>query len=504
MWYTNSVHTRYTMGSKYLKRSATGWYSYRRRVPTRLQKVLGKTEFKESFNTKDETVALYRLGGYNQEVEKQLALAEKQTAVGRELTPSEVREVASKFLQRLGLHPDQLPTLRANATPEERAQFMDAKIDWQDRHDRFLCEFHDSQTLGTDPKTWETLYKPKDPTDVFQAAYLIASGDIEAPSKPTWASTYEDYLQVNNQEKRRNPHKQKMFETKTRALYQRFATFIGGQETALLDITRQQARAYLNTYRQGEKPASEATIGRYSSQLGAVFNFARQEYQDETILNPFGGLRKMAREREDAKDRRSFTPTELVAYEKALIEKLAEGRSHIGLIGLVMLYTGCATSEAAGLEVSEIRLDCAVPHIRFKSNGHRRLDKGRLARSVPIATPLLTHLTAHKLPKTEDAGAFGKYSETKSYGNVSVQLNSLIRDRLNISDPSLTSYSTRHTFKDRGRAARVTPEVVDYMQGHVTKASSGIAQRYGTGLPPSICVEDLNKILTTNTWGDRI
>ena len=102
------------MGSKYLNRSAKGWYSYRRRVPARLQKILGKTEFKESFNTKDETLALFRLGSYNQEVEKQLALAEKQVAVGRELTPVEVREVASGFLQRLGLHPDQIPTLKAN------------------------------------------------------------------------------------------------------------------------------------------------------------------------------------------------------------------------------------------------------------------------------------------------------------------------------------------------------------------------------------------------------
>ena len=492
------------MGSKYLKRSATGWYSYRRRVPTRLQKVLGKTEFKESFNTKDETVALYRLGGYNQEVEKQLALAEKQITVGRDLTPAEVREVASQFLQRIGLHPEQMPTLKANATPEERSKFTEHRIEWKDRYDKFWWDFLDSQEIGTDPKTWETIYKPSDPTDVLQAAYMIATGEQEAPTKRTWASTFGDYLEVNKQEKRRNPYKQKMFETKARNLYQKFAVFIGGLDTPLEEITRQKARAYLNTYRQSDKPASEATIGRYSSQLGAVFNFARQEYQDETILNPFGGLRKMALEREDAKDRRSFTPTELVAYEKALTEKLAEGRSPIGLIGLVMLYTGCATSEAAGLEVSEIRLDCAVPYIRVKSNSHRRLDKGRLARSVPIAPPLLTHLTAHKLPKTEDAGAFGKYSDTKSYGNVSVQLNSLIRDRLNISDPSLTSYSTRHTFKDRGRAARVTPEVVDYMQGHVTKASSGIAQRYGTGVPPSICVEDLNKILTTNTWGDRI
>ncbi len=487
------------MGSKYLKRSVKGWYSYRRRVPARLQKILGKTEFKESFNTKDETLALFRLGSYNQEVEKQLALAEKQVAVGRELTPVEVREVASGFLQRLGLHPDQIPTLKANASPEARSQFKQQSSEWADRYDLFLSNFEDSQVVGHDPKTWETIYKPDDPKDVFQAAYIIATGEQEAPTKPTWESTFKDYLEVNKQEKRRNPHKQKSFEAKTTALYQKFAVFIGGLDTPLEQITRQQARAYLNTYRTGDKPASEATIGRYSSQLGAVFNFARQEYQDDKIRNPFEGLRDMTRERETANDRRSFTPTELSAYEKALVDKLP---SPIGLIGLVMLYTGCATSEAAGLEVADIRLDCETPHLRIAANSHRRLDKGRINRSVPIAAPLLEHLMALQLPKDEKAGAFGKYSDAKSYSNVSVQLNSLIRDKLKIKDPSLTSYSTRHTFKDRGRAARVAPEVYDYMQGHVTKASSAMAQRYGTGIPPSFCLQDLNKILATTAWGD--
>ncbi|WP_116598445.1 DUF6538 domain-containing protein [Primorskyibacter marinus] len=138
------------MGSKYLKCSATGWYSYRRRIPARVQKIIGKTVFKESFGTKDETVALWKLGSFNQDVEKQLALADKQVASGRDLTPAGVREVASKFLQRIGLHPDQLPNLKANATREERSNFTDQRIEWKGRYDRFLLDFYDSQELGTE------------------------------------------------------------------------------------------------------------------------------------------------------------------------------------------------------------------------------------------------------------------------------------------------------------------------------------------------------------------
>ena len=460
--------------------------------------MLSKREFKQSFDTKDQTSALLKLGEYNRDVERQLALAEKQTALGRNLTPSEVREVASNFLQRLGLHPDQMPVLRPNADKTAKLDFAEKRQAWKDRYDRFFEDFLGTQEVGVDPATWTTLYKPNDPLDAWQAAYRIIDGEVPASIKKTWQQAFEDYLEVNKQDKRRNPHKQKTFEAKTRRLFEKFAMFVGGLDKPLEEIDRQQARAFLNSYREVPKPAQEGTIGRYSSSLGAVFNFARQEYQDPNIKNPFEGLRKMSLEHENALGRRSFLPSELAAYEKALLSKPV-----IGLIGLVMIYTGCRPSEAAGLEVADLRLDSATPHIRFKHNTFRRLDKGSLERSVPVAPPLLNALKNIALNDDSTAGVFGKYSEARSYSNVSIQLNNLIREKLKITDPALVSYSTRHTFKDRGRAARIVPEVTDYLQGHVTKSSSAIAQRYGTGVPPSVYAEDIEKIFATKVWGDN-
>ena len=81
--------------------------------------------------------------------------------------------------------------------------------------------------------------------------------------------------------------------------------------------------------------------------------------------------------------------------------------------------------------------------------------------------------------------------------NVSTQLNKLIRDEMKVTDPELVSYSTRHTFKDRGRAARVSPEVYDYK----TTQSSAIAMRYGTGVPPSVYKDDMDRLFTATEWG---
>jgi integrase len=124
----------------------------------------------------------------------------------------------------------------------------------------------------------------------------------------------------------------------------------------------------------------------------------------------------------------------------------------MGLIGLVMVYTGCRTGEAAGLTIDDVRLEATTPYIAFRSNALRPLEKGGLERSVPIVEPLLSLLQTYTPP--QDA-YFGRYGAKKSYGNVSAQLGKIVKGRLNILDPSLVPYSTRHTFKDRGRVPQM-------------------------------------------------
>jgi len=482
------------MGSKYLKKSPTGWYSYRRRIPERLQKVLGKREFKQRLETKDETVALARLGQVNAKACAQLENAEKQLGIKTPKTSVETLAAARDMLLREGLHPDQQPTLPAEYTKEEYDNFQKARSEWLDQKFLFDGIFQESQTIE---QGWTPKYKKNDPTDVWQAAESILSGEAKSSAEITWQQAVETYFPINKQAKRRDPHDQQKFETKTRNLFNKFAAFIGGEDTKLKDITRANARAFLDTYRQGPKPAKEGTIGRYSSQIGAVFNVARKEFMDATIANPFEGLRNSAAEHDDATKRRSFTPAELIQYEQCLRNKQ---QPELQLIGLLMIYTGCRTSEASGLQVRDIDLLSNAPNVKFRDNKIRRLDKKGLSRTVPLATPLLDALREYDMPDDPQAPLFGKYSPRSAADNVSIQLNSLIRHQLGITDPRLVSYSTRHTFKTRGKAARVEDPVIDYLQGHKSEYSTRIAQKYSDGLLPEAFRNDLQRILETENW----
>lgn len=195
--------------------------------------------------------------------------------------------------------------------------------------------------------------------------------------------------------------------------------------------------------------------------------------------------------------RRSFTSQELGAYVRQLRNLPNEA---IGLIGLVMVYTGCRTGEAAGLCSNDVVLTGASPHIKFRSNSLRGLNKKSLARSVPIAPPLLDVLKAYTAPTDN---FFGKYGPVESHTNVSNQLSAVITRRMRVLDPKLVPYSSRHTFKDRGRSARLDASILDYMQGHVTANSSRVSESYGTGLPPEQLIEDLDRLLKTEEWGNN-
>lgn len=482
------------MGSKYLVKSPTGWYSYRRRIPARLQNVLGKREFKQRLETKDETTALVRLGQVNTKACSELKAAEMLLGDTKPSTSVETLAAAREFLLRENLHPDQKPTLPADHTDEQLEQFQKDREDWLDRQQVFLDFYQDSQIVEDG---WTPKYKKDDPKDVWQASASIMSGQATASAEITWQEAVETYFPVNKQDKRRDPHDQHKFETKTRNLFDKFASFIGGGDTKLKDITRATARAYLDTYRQGSKPAKEGTIGRYSSQIGAVFNTARKEFMDATIANPFEGLRNSAAEHDDATKRRSFTPDELALYEQAV---RAKAQPELQLIGLLMIYTGCRTSEASGLEVRDIDIFSNTPHVKFRDNQFRRLDKKGLSRSVPLARPLLDALRQYDIPEDAKAPLFGKYAPRSAADNVSNQLNSLIRYDLKLSEPQLVAYSTRHTFKTRAKAARVDDPVIDYLQGHKSEYSTRIAQKYSDGLLPEVFQEDLGRILATKQW----
>lgn len=467
---------------RYLRRSKTGFYEYRRRIPDRLRLSFdNKREFKKALGTTSYKEAAVAWQKANEEFDALAARAERvQSAPETALTEDVIEEATARA--RL-LEP---PMLRAGATAAERLAFEEAEKLWLATLESVefeLDERYNEQRLPT----------RQDDPDIL--AYEYATKGAPIVLKPTWRDAVETYLKLNASAKGRDAFRQDEFEKKTRSVLEKFGLSLGkqGAKTPLASITKQQARAFKDQF-------GVATGNRRVKTLSAVINAWNKEFPSKVVANPFLGLTNKPLEARTGTKRRSFSPEQWRHY----VEVLAEHRNReICLIGLIMAYTGCRTSEAAGLGMKDVRLDAEVPNIVFRSNSVRSLDKGGLERAVPIFDPLLSHLKAYKENRetTADTEAFFvRYGEPKHYSNVSQQLNNVLREKLKISDKSLVAYSFRHTIHDKGRAARVDSAIHEYIVGHRSASSSRIHQSYGTRTPPEALIDDMRRILDQETW----
>jgi len=267
---------------------------------------------------------------------------------------------------------------------------------------------------------------------------------------------------------------------------------MGGMGIGLAELNRQNIREYL----WREYPAAP-TRNRYNNTLSAVMNCWNRE-QPKQYLNPFSGLSDKSQEYETATVRRSFKPAEWVAYADA-VEKLKH--PEIRLVGLLMLYTGCRLSEAAGIEVRDLKLESEIPHVILRTNAIRRMDKRGLERAVPLLPNVIEGFSSYQLSDNLTAPVFVKYGNTKGFDSISVALRDLLYTGVGIKKAGLVPYSARHTIVDRATAARVTPSHAEYIVGHKSEGSSAIHRRYGTKTPPKVLIDDLVAIFAVKDWG---
>ena len=81
---------------------------------------------------------------------------------------------------------------------------------------------------------------------------------------------------------------------------------------------------------------------------------------------------------------------------------------------------------------------------------------------------------------------------------ISALLRGVIRKRLNIADPNLVPYSTRHTMKDKLRTLRTPEDIQHRILGHGSKSD---ADEYGDGNPLAYLQEVLAKADVLDNWG---
>ena len=499
----------------YLTQSPTGRFSYRRKVPELLRPYFPPTatggvmrEWKSSLHTNNRQIASRRWMEENQKFDAAEKLA-NTIAQGqqRNLPAYDAVQRAKHIAQDAGFHPDQAPQLPLNATDDDIEKFKVERKDWfawLDLHRQLIAETDSDER--TDHKQLEKDYKsgrwgepeyaiplkPTNPNSVLTLAKRILEGELRPSLVPTWIDATEAYISVNKQIKTRDSIIEQKWEIKTRGLLERFGSENGGQSIALGELDRNKIRMWLQkTY------TNQSTRNRYVNTMSAVINNWNREYAKQPVQNSFAGLANKTRENEQAKKRLSFKPEQLKVYLDAI---LSHPDQEVRLIGLLMAWTGCRTSEASGLSSRDVKLQDEVPHVIYRSNSIRRMEKGGLERAVPLAKPLVDAMTGYNLTNTEGP-FFPRHGTTKGAANVSAALRYILKNKAMIEEKSLVPYSLRHTMKDRLTQTDLDSAKIEYLLGHRSSGSSAIHARYGTLPPPKNFLDAMNRLPEITTWG---
>lgn len=466
-------------------------------------------EWKSSFKTKDAATAQRLWVEENRRFAEAERVAEIvfQSQRGN-VTGSDALRAAKQIAELSGFHPDQAPKLPPNPTDADWEAFKTERADWEMwlAHQRELLAEQDAEDrldheqLERDYKSgrwaeqgYEAPYRKPKPNSVISLATKILEGEIAPKLEPSWRDAVELYISVNKQDKTRDPLKERDWEVKTRGLLERFGRAHGGMSARLDQLDRAAIRSWMQaTY------TKQSTRNRYLNTLSAVINTWNREHAANPVPNPFSGLANKQREQEQATKRLSFNPDQ---FDKFLAAINALKNDEIRLVGLLMAYTGCRNSEAAGLQCRDVKLDADVPHVVFRSNKIRRMGKGGLERAVPVVEPLLSALKTYDRNGGQDDPFFAKYGHTRGFDTVSITLRNTLTNRAGIVQEGLVPYSLRHTMKDRLDAAGVRTDIAEYILGHTSQGASRIHQRYGTTTPPQSLVESIESALQVEDWG---
>ena len=139
--------------------------------------------------------------------------------------------------------------------------------------------------------------------------------------------------------------------------------------------------------------------------------------------------------------------------------------------------TGMRLSEAAGLHIDDIKLDCEIPHINLKPHVWRGLKTRGSQRQIPLVGASLWAAKRVKANNTVISYAFPRYTSAKgtNANSASAAINKWLRPRV---PEGCVIHSFRHSLRDRLRAVQCPSDMIDQIGGWST---AGVGQSYGEG-----------------------
>ncbi|MDE4145236.1 tyrosine-type recombinase/integrase [Phaeobacter gallaeciensis] len=502
-----------------IRRSPSGFYSFRKQVPEKLRHLWGKREVKVKLETKDEAVALARGAEVLADFNATKLKLSKVLQGASDLTPSEVLSIADTKVRSWGLHPEQRPKLHAGYSQEEFTAFKEAERTYLERQEIYLGLAADSmidenqQRKDYESGAWvrtgyKTPYKRIDASTISGATYNVVTGQVATTREPTVEDALNSYIE-NYKERNYGGNRRTIQSqiTNTKRVMTQFASFIEsgssskGLKRLVTSITVEDALGFRDHLRK--KHPGSATGDNNLRYPSSVFAHIIEKGQglyigNHLMRNPFFKLRNKRREQDLTQKQWPLTPEEFKRYEAAALE----ADEHIKLLVLFLLYTGCRISDAYGLEVQDVNIHEEVPTMYLRHNSIRRLDKDGLTANIPIVGPLLEALKKYDAPKDRSAPLLPQFANLKSGRDKASRLANDVRRKAGITRKGVTAHSARHTWQDRLDAARVPISERDYLLAHKTSQSSAVAQGYGSAYPATTMQRNQLAALACTSWGD--
>jgi len=213
-----------------------------------------------------------------------------------------------------------------------------------------------------------------------------------------------------------------------------------------------------------------SSVRRNFATIRSIINLAIQE-QGLDCRNAFSKV--FLPDLDDSKKRKPIPIDVIRAIQRECMSVDDEARWLVALIS----DTGMRLSEAAGLLVDDIQLDCETPHIDLKAHAWRSLKTKGSQRQIPLVGASLWAAKRVKQTSTTSPYAFPKYTSAKgtNANSASAAINKWLKPRV---PDGCVVHSFRHSLRDRLRAVQCPSDMIDQIGGWAT---AGIGQSYGEG-----------------------
>lgn len=507
--------------TRYLRESKDGWFSYRRKVPTKLVELMDQREFQKAYNTKNKTKAFKQHAIHHEQVEKEIAEAK---AMAKHLpsalepkskTPSKIFMDMYKTAKEQNYLPSQVDSLNATMTIDEQLAFSSEhlkyaeavkllkadQITWDD-----LIEVIDSitnQSVRNFIKHQEFLRLLEDAdglTENGQQLLKILKGDYTSP-EPNIEDVFNLYIdfsrtKVANNE--RSPTQQKKVEQDTERLAKLvYSAHPNGKATLIEDLDETAIdEAFTAQY------ARTDTRKRNYTQMSAAVQLWNKKKPKQKIDDPFLSLKlELPSDDKDKKPRRVWRPEEFQYFWESI---QSEPRPSIKVMGLLMAYGGKPQGETAALRRNNVVLSHDVPHIYFE---YAIKGKSRQKHFLPLVGLVLEEMADYienNFTGGQDDLLFPELHRMDS-GSRSKSLNKHRKDMYPIDGFLFSNYGLRHTFKPRYEEAGVSPVNGMYLFGHKNDDTSATHQNYAkdltkTGSEFRQLKDDMEKVMAVKSW----